>query len=84
MDKRKEGAISLSQELIDKKVPDRTGAQEEWLGDIYYLKPETVRETLGKQTDTLIEEGFGYLLLQEMDLLYGEYLNGSAVRLWNG
>ncbi len=77
LDKRREGAISLSQELIDKKVPDRTGAKEEWLGDIYYLKPETVRETLEEQTDTLIEEGFGYLLLQEMDLLYGEYLNGS-------
>lgn len=77
LDKRSEGAISLSQELIDRKLTDRSGAQEKWLGDVYYLKPRKAAEALRRQADTLISQGFGTLLVQEMDLLYGEYLDGA-------
>lgn len=78
LDKRGEGAISLSQELIGRKRTDRTGAQETWLGDIYYLKPEKASEALLRQTEALAEANWGgHLLLQEMNLLYGEYLSGE-------
>lgn len=77
LDKRGEGAISLSQELIARKLTDRSGAQEKWLGDVYYLKPQKAAEALERQAAGLAQEGFDTLLVQEMDLLYGEYLDGS-------
>ncbi len=75
-DKRSEGAISLSQELIVKKVTDRAGEEEDWPGNICYLKPDKALEAMLNQTEELVPEGWGQLLLQDMNLLYGEYLTG--------
>lgn len=77
LNKRSEGAISLSQELIVKKVTDRTGEEEEWPGNIYYLKPKKALKALRDQAEELASEGGGYLILQDMGLLYGEYLTGQ-------
>lgn len=78
-DRRSEGAISLSQELIVKKVTDRTGEEEEWPGNVYYLKPDKALAALLNQTEQLASEGLGHLLIQDMGLLYGEYLTGREM-----
>lgn len=72
--RRAEGGISRSQSLIVKN-----GDQDEWLSDVYYLKPKAAMESLRKQANTLTEAEQTQLLIQDMELLYGEYLSGETM-----
>lgn len=71
---RHDVGITLSQSTIKKE----SLIEENFLKDVWYLKPELAMEYLQRQAEVVQEHGLG-MAIDGGDLLYGEYLVGEFV-----
>ncbi|MDD4413098.1 MAG: DUF5696 domain-containing protein [Oscillospiraceae bacterium] len=77
LDLRSEAAISLSQTMIIVEAEDKN----QYLGDRYFLKPQTGSDILRKQTKVLGKSGYNQWVIGDIGyLLYGEYLENRVMK----